>query len=107
MVAAHQGVEIKDLPGVGAGKKLPESEVAAANAKAPEIAPGPPPVLTRRGANILVKVEKMFDDAARSIGAPGKTSLNDPDKKASSDRAFPDSFASSDLPTAPAPSRKN
>ncbi len=89
MVVAHQGVEIKDLPGVGAGKKLPESEVAAANAKAPEVAPGPPPVLTRRGANILVKVEKMFDDAAKAVGVPGKTSLNDADKKASSDRAFP------------------
>ncbi|WP_424627024.1 transglycosylase domain-containing protein [Bradyrhizobium sp. SYSU BS000235] len=108
MVAAHQGVEIKDLPGVGAGKKLPESEAAAsANAKAPEVAPGPPPVLTRRGANILVKVEKMFDDAAKTVGVPGKTSLNDADKKASSDRAFPDSFASSDLPSALAPSRKN
>ncbi|MEH2509590.1 penicillin-binding protein 1A [Nitrobacteraceae bacterium AZCC 1564] len=108
MVVAHQGVEIKDLPGVGAGKKLPESEVtASANAKAPEVAPGPPPVLTRRGANILVKVEKMFDDAAKTVGVPGKTSLNDADKKASSDRAFPDSVASSDLPTGSAPSRKN
>jgi len=108
MVVAHQGVEIKDLAGVGAGKKLPESEVAtSANAKAPEIAPGPPPVLTRRGANILVKVEKMFDDAAKAVGVPGKTSLNDADKKASFDRALPDSFASSDLPAATAPSRKN
>jgi penicillin-binding protein 1A len=108
MVVAHQGVEIKDLPGVGAGKKLPESEVSAsANAKAPEVSPGPPPVLTRRGANILVKVEKMFDDAAKAVGVPGKTSLNDADKKASSDPGFPDSFASSDLPAALAPSRKN
>ncbi len=108
MVVAHQGVEIKDLPGVGAGKKLPESEVSAsANAKAPEVSPGPPPVLTRRGANILVKVEKMFDDAAKTVGVPGKTSLNDADKKASSDPGFPDSFASSDLPAALAPSRKN
>jgi penicillin-binding protein 1A len=107
MVVAHQGVEIKDLAGVGAGKKLPESEVAAANAKAPEVAPGPPPVLTRRGANILVKVEKMFDDAAKTIGVTGKTSLNDADKKASSDRALPDNVASSDQPAASAPSRKN
>jgi penicillin-binding protein 1A len=26
---------------------------------------GPPPVLTRRGADILVRVEKMLDEAAR------------------------------------------
>jgi penicillin-binding protein 1A len=107
MVVAHQGVEIKDLPGVGAGKKLPEAEAAAANAKAAEISPGPPPILTRRGANILVRVEKMFDDAAKTAGVPGKTSSNDAGKPASSSVAFPDSFASSDLPTAPAPLRKN
>ncbi len=107
MVVAHQGVEIKDLPGVGAGKKLPESEVAAANAKAPEISPGPPPILTRRGANVLVRVEKMFDDAAKTVGVSGKTSLNDAGKPASSSVAFPGNFASSDLPTAAAPLRKN
>ena len=111
MVVAHQGVEIRDVPGIGAGKKLPPDALAAnANAKAPEINPGPPPILTRRGANILVRVEKLFDDAAKTVTPPGKTSSNDTGKPAlASGVAFPDSFASatSDAPAAPPPSRKN
>ena len=111
MVVAHQGVEIRDLPGVGAGKKLPPDAVAAANAnaKVPEVNPGPPPILTRRGANILVRVEKLFDDAAKTAIVPGKTSSNDTGKPAPpSSVAFPDSFASATSdPAAPVPPRKN
>jgi len=111
MVVAHQGVEIKDLPGVGPGKKLPDSVAAAnANAKSAEVNPGPPPILTRRGANILVRVEKLFDDAAKTVAVPGKTSANDAGKPAPpSSVAFPDSFASatSNPPAVPVPPRKN
>src|ERR1043166_4881597 len=58
MVVAHQGVEIKEIPGVGMGQKLPPTPqtAAAAAAGAPKIIdpkPGPPPVLTKRGADIL------------------------------------------------------
>jgi penicillin-binding protein 1A len=69
MVAAHQGVEIKDIPGVTLGKQRPPNAVASANAAAPGAGDGPagpPPVLTRRGADILVRVEKMLDDAAKA-----------------------------------------
>jgi penicillin-binding protein 1A len=97
MVAAHQGVEIKELPGVGTGTKLPAaSAVVAANGapKPPEIRPGPPPVLTKRGADILVQVEKMLDEAAKTAGEPGK-----PTKPVSSNSVpFPDSFASATTP---------
>jgi penicillin-binding protein 1A len=34
MVVAHQGVEIRDVPGIGAGKKLPPNALSAANANA-------------------------------------------------------------------------
>ncbi len=110
MVVAHQGVEIKDLPGVGAGKKRPDAVASAnANAKASEVNPGPPPILTRRGANILVRVEKLFDDAAKTVAVPGKTSSNDSGKPPpASSVAFPDSFASAtDQPAAALPPRKN
>jgi penicillin-binding protein 1A len=112
MVVAHQGVEIKDIPGIGPGKKLPPDALAAANAnaKAAEINPGPPPILTRRGANILVRVEKLFDEAAKTVAAPGKTSSSDNGKPAApSAVAFPDSFASAtpDRPAEAAPLRKN
>src|SRR6266478_6318487 len=76
MVAAHQGVEIKEIPGIGMGTKLPVPVASAAMAangaiKPPDIKPGPPPILTKRGADILVRVEKMLDEAAK---AAGKTS---------------------------------
>jgi penicillin-binding protein 1A len=73
MVAAHQGIEVKEIPGVGAGTKLPQAPAAVA-AAAPEIKPGPPPVLTRRGADVLVRIEKALEDAGR---AATKTSEGD------------------------------
>ncbi|WP_436430952.1 hypothetical protein, partial [Enterococcus faecium] len=78
--------------------------------KASEVNPGPPPILTRRGANILVRVEKLFDDAAKTVAVPGKTSSTENGKPApASSVAFPDSFASatSDQPAAAQPPRKN
>ncbi len=102
MEVAHQGVEIKDIPGVGPGKPLPQA-VAAANAAARggEINPGPPPILTRRGANILVRVEKMMDEAAKTAGATppppnGKTTSTSPAGSSAASSAaltFSDSFA--------------
>jgi penicillin-binding protein 1A len=106
MVVAHQGVEIRDIAGIGAGKKLPPEAAANAAAKTPEVNPGPPPILTRRGADILVRVEKLMDDAAKTAS---KTSANDPVKPAdttkrssSSALPFPDSFASAVPAPAPA-----
>jgi penicillin-binding protein 1A len=104
MVAAHQGVEIKEIPGIGAGEKLPPAAAAAAAnvaSKAPDIKPGPPPILTKRGADILVHVEKLLDDAAKAMGEPVKP-------VSSNSTAFPDSFAAANPggPPAPAP-RKN
>jgi len=69
MVAAHQGVEIKELVGFGPGKRLPQA--MAANrpdnaATAEDIAAAPPPVLTSRGADILIRLEKMMEDASRT-----------------------------------------
>ncbi len=99
MVVAHQGVEIKEVPGIGMGQKRPPTPqtAAAIAAGAPRIIdtkPGPPPILTKRGADILVRVEKMLDEAGKTAG---KTSSSDPAKPAkpvsSNSVAFPDSFA--------------
>jgi penicillin-binding protein 1A len=112
MAAAHQGVEIKDISGYpAAGPKPPPPAVPATVAafgapKPPEIKPGPPPVLTKRGADILVRVEKLLDEAAKTAT---KTSSDEPAKPASSSAlAFPDSFAAA-TPGSAAPSapRKN
>jgi penicillin-binding protein 1A len=108
MVAAHQGVEIKELAGVGMGTKLPPSPASAVMAanggpRPPEVKP--PPVLTKRGADILVRVEKLLDEAAKTTEQPAK-----PSKPVSSTSAgFNESFASAvpGSPVAPVPSRKN
>ena len=70
MTVAHQGVEIKEIAGIGCGEKLPAPAGAAAATarKVADIKPGPPPVLTKRGADILVRVEKMLDDAGKTRG---------------------------------------
>ncbi|VIO65715.1 Penicillin-binding protein 1F [Bradyrhizobium ivorense] len=101
MVAAHQGVEVRELVGVGMGQKLPQ-QPAQANAQANaapkilETKPGPPPVLTKRGADVLVRVEKLLDDAARTADkASGKTTLNDlkaGKAESSSALAFPENY---------------
>jgi penicillin-binding protein 1A len=96
MVAAHQGVEIKEIPGVGMGQKLPPTShtAAATAAGAPKIIdtkPGPPPVLTRRGADILVRIEKQLDDASKTTPKTSTTEAPKPAK--SSSVAFPESFA--------------
>src|ERR1700722_17900415 len=108
MVAAHQGVEIKEIPGIGMGTKLPPSPnaaVMAANGGPKPAEIKPPPVLTKRGADILVRVEKLLDDAARTAVEPTK-----PTKPVSSTSAgFTDSFASAlpESPVAPPAPRKN
>jgi penicillin-binding protein 1A len=111
MVVAHQGVEVKEIPGVGMGQKLPPTPATAATSapKILETKPGPPPVLTKRGADILVRVEKLLDEAGK---AAAKTSASEPPKPtkplSSSSVAFPDSFAAATPGEQPAPApRKN
>lgn len=111
MLAAHQGVEVREIPGVGMGQKSPPERVANAQANAApkvlETKPGPPPVLTKRGADILVRVEKLLDDAAKTAT---KSTANDsqPTKPASSTSAlaFPQNYAAEENANASTP-RKN
>lgn len=111
MVAAHQGVEVREIPGIGMGQRLPPERVANAQANAApkvlETKPGPPPVLTKRGADILVRVEKLLDDAAKTAT---KSTANDsqPTKPASSSSAlaFPQNYAAEENANASTP-RKN
>jgi len=104
MITAHQGVEVREIPGIGTGQKLPPRQMpanVAASNSAPRILetkPGPPPVLTRRGAEILVRVEKLLDDAAKAAAkAATKTSSGEPAKPAKpaslSALAFPENHA--------------
>ena len=114
MLAAHQGVEVREIPGIGMGQKLPPQQAAAnaqANAgpKVLETKPGPPPVLTKRGADILVRVEKLLDDAAKTATkAAADDDATKPGKPASSTSAlaFPQNYAAEDNANSSTP-RKN
>jgi penicillin-binding protein 1A len=72
MSYAHQGIEIKPLPGIGpAPPSSSRNEVAAKGAPAPPLRPT---VLTRRGTDVLVRIERMMEDASRALPAPGELS---------------------------------
>lgn len=111
MVAAHQGVEVREIPGVGMGQKLPRDQIANAQANAApkvlETKPGPPPVLTKRGADILVRVEKLLDEAAKTANKSA-ASDSQPAKPASSTSAlaFPQNYAAEENANSSTP-RKN
>jgi penicillin-binding protein 1A len=87
---------------------LPANVAANGAARVLETKPGPPPVLTKRGADILVRVERLLDEAGK---VAGKTSSNDQKQPAkpvtSGALAFPENYiaAAGDQP-APA-QRKN
>lgn len=110
MVAAHQGVEVREIPGIGMGQKLPREQVANAQANAApkvlETKPGPPPVLTKRGADILVRVEKLLDEAAKTANkSAADDSKSAKPASSTSALAFPQNYAEENV-NASAP-RKN
>jgi len=67
MVVAHEGVEIKELNGVKTPPRRPQTgEVAAVRSNERDsVNIGAPPVLTRRGADILVRIEKAMESAVK------------------------------------------
>jgi penicillin-binding protein 1A len=79
MEYAHQGIELKQLPGIPVpARELP---AAAAQAKAKPGTEQPPPprptMLTKRGADVLARIERQLDDANRALGPLPTTASND------------------------------
>jgi penicillin-binding protein 1A len=115
MTVAHQGIEIKELTGVGMGAKLPQTAAertvaanGAAGTKIIDVKPGPPPVLTKRGADVLVQVEKMLDDAAKTADKTTSAGEPKPNKTTSSSAlAFPENYAAAAPANDAAAPRKN
>src|SRR3954454_1911844 len=64
MAYAHQGVELKPIPGIGG--QVPRPGVAEARREAPADG-GRPSILTRRGTEALLRVERLMDDATRAL----------------------------------------
>jgi penicillin-binding protein 1A len=66
MSYAHQGVEIKPLPGLS-GPAPAVAQAAPAPAAAGESATPRPTMLTRRSIDVLLRVERMMDNATRAL----------------------------------------
>jgi penicillin-binding protein 1A len=66
MAYAHEGIEIKPLLGLQPATAASNARVAAAPAKNSDTA-SRPALLTRRGADILVRVERLMEDATRAL----------------------------------------
>jgi penicillin-binding protein 1A len=68
MTYAHQGIEVKQLPGIPAPPARKDMVVAESKQKQNDAPPPRPPLLTKRGADVLINVERMMDDANRALG---------------------------------------
>ena len=74
MTYAHQGIEIKPIPGIESGPgPVAQARPPAAGADKTPAAPPPlrPTVLTQRGATVLVRIEHMMEDASRVLMTSG------------------------------------
>jgi penicillin-binding protein 1A len=78
MTYAHEGIEIKPLPGIPEPKK-PEKPTVVAFKTEPGDAPPPrrPLMLSKRGADILTGIEHMMDAANRAMGPLPRTASID------------------------------
>jgi penicillin-binding protein 1A len=69
MAYAHEGIEIKPLPGIPAPKERKLPSVVAFKTKPGDAPPARRPVmLSKRGYEILSHLERMMDDANRALG---------------------------------------
>jgi penicillin-binding protein 1A len=98
MAYAHQGIEIKAIPGVpnpAPSNKGQNVASGKANTDAQR-----PALLTRKGADILVRVERLMDEATRTLVSNDKPALRAdaaPGAAASAGESIPqplDAFAS-------------
>jgi penicillin-binding protein 1A len=73
MTYAHEGIELKQIPGLPAPTG-PQGKVADAGNSGLDMTPRSP-TLTKRGIDVLVQVERLMDDATRALadrGSAGK-----------------------------------
>jgi penicillin-binding protein 1A len=77
MAYAHEGIEIRPLPGIPAPKDR-EQPAVAFKTKPGEGPPAQRPVmLSKHGAEVLSQIERMMDEAHRALGPPPSTVSTD------------------------------
>jgi penicillin-binding protein 1A len=101
MEYAHQGIELKTIPGVGPNP-APSAPAAVADASKGSEALRPA-VLTQKGAQVLLRVERIMEEAARALMAtPGS-----PDVRPAAGAERSDAFASMSNRPPPGDARGN
>jgi penicillin-binding protein 1A len=71
MAYAHQGIELKNLPGLPA---QPAPQVEAETTSTGADVPARPPTLTKRGADVLTHLERLMEAASHAMAStPGPT----------------------------------
>jgi penicillin-binding protein 1A len=69
MLHAHEGIELRTLPGLNPQRPSPAQAQVSDLRRGPINPAGRQYVLTRRGAEILVRVEQSMDDVNRALAA--------------------------------------
>ncbi len=77
MAYAHQGIELKPLVGPATTATPPRPQAAPVAGAAPPPPPRPT-LLTKNGADILIRIERMMDDARRSMPPTNVSSVDKP-----------------------------
>src|SRR5262249_5283201 len=90
MAYAHQGIELKPIPGLGPQAPSARPAVAENKKDKDSDAPASRPnsVLTKRGADALVRVERLMDEATRAL-AIGSASTKATDAQGASAKSSP------------------
>jgi len=73
MAYAHQGVELKNIPGVAPGPTPATTAAVAETTASTGDGPPRPAVLTRRAADVLQRVERLMEDATRTSASTPAT----------------------------------
>jgi len=101
MAYAHQGIELRPLPGLG-----PQASGTQRVADKSEDGPQRPAALTKKGVDILVRVERLMDDATKALASSDKP-VNRADSQGAGKEPAADAFASASAPQGSATRRGN
>ncbi len=100
---AHKGIELKNLPGLPHNSAPSVAEAPASGSEAPR-----PIFLTRRGSDVLVRIERRMESATRALGlATNPAPAPSPQRGASASEPREDSFASASDTSVPKTPRGN
>ena len=74
MAYAHQGIELKNIPGLPPNPSTiaPPDLVSQASPNSGDVLPRPA-LLTQRGAQVLLRIERAMEDAVRTLPASGQS----------------------------------